>query len=101
MIRRGVLGLVVRIFFRRAVVTGAENVPATGPALLVFNHPNSLVDPLIALAMSPRPVVFLAKEPLFRIPVLGFLVKSMGSIPVYRKMDGADTAQNRRTFDKV
>ena len=93
--------LVLRIFFRRLAVTGSENVPRTGPVLLVVNHPNSLVDPLLVLGLAPRRVVFLAKEPLFRIPIIGTLTRAMGSIPVYRRMDGADTSQNRKTFEKV
>jgi glycerol-3-phosphate O-acyltransferase / dihydroxyacetone phosphate acyltransferase len=98
---RRLIALIVRVFFRRIVVTGAENVPAAGPVMLLLNHPNSLVDPLFLLGLAPRRVVFLAKEPLFRIPVIGMLTRAMGSIPVYRRMDGADTSQNRRTFEKV
>jgi glycerol-3-phosphate O-acyltransferase/dihydroxyacetone phosphate acyltransferase len=98
---RRLVVLVVRIFFRRVAVIGAEHVPPSGPVLFVLNHPNSLVDPLFLLGLAPRRVVFLAKEPLFRIPVIGWLTRSMGSIPVYRRQDGADTSQNRRTFEKV
>ncbi|HEY8062852.1 MAG TPA: lysophospholipid acyltransferase family protein [Gemmatimonadales bacterium] len=95
------IALVVRVFFRRIAVTGAEHVPATSPLLLVVNHPNSLVDPLLVLAYAPRRVAFLAKEPLFRTPVIRWFVRAAGSIPVYRRQDGADTAQNRRTFERV
>ena len=98
---RHLLRLVVRIFFRRVVITGAEHVPATGPVMLLLNHPNSLVDPLLLLALAPRRVVFLAKEPLFRIPIIGTVTRALGSIPVYRRMDGADTTQNRKTFERV
>jgi 1-acyl-sn-glycerol-3-phosphate acyltransferase len=98
---RRLIALIVHGFFRRIAVTGSEHVPASGPVLLVVNHPNSLVDPLLVLAFTPRRVVFLAKEPLFRIPIVGMLTRAMGSIPVYRRMDGADTSQNRKTFEKV
>lgn len=98
---RRLIALIIRAFFRRIAISGLEHVPATGPVLFVLNHPNSLVDPLFLLAFAPRPVVFLAKEPLFRIPVIGWLTRTMGSIPVYRRQDGADTAQNRQTFERV
>lgn len=98
---RRLIALVARVFFRRIVVTGAEHVPRTGPILLLVNHPNSLVDPLLLFALAPRRVVFLAKEPLFHLPVVGWFTRALGSIPVYRRMDGADTTQNRRTFEKV
>ena len=98
---RRLIAIVVRIFFRRIAITGAEHVPVGGPVLFVLNHPNSLVDPLFLLAFAPRRVAFLAKEPLFRIPVVGWLTRAAGSIPVYRRQDGADTSQNRRTFERV
>jgi 1-acyl-sn-glycerol-3-phosphate acyltransferase len=98
---RSLIALIVRVFFRRVVITGADNVPLTGPLMLLLNHPNSLVDPLCILGLAPRRVVFLAKEPLFHIPIVGMLTRAMGSIPVYRRMDGADTSENRKTFEKV
>ena len=98
---RRLIALIVRVFFRRVEILGAEHVPPAGPVILLLNHPNSLVDPLLLLGLAPRRVVFLAKEPLFRIPVVGWLTRAMGSIPVYRRMDGADTSQNRKTFEKV
>ena len=43
----------------------------------------------------------LAKEPIFRMPIIGWLTKKSGGIPVYRKQDGHDTGANNRTFDAV
>ncbi len=100
MLRR-LLSAVVHLFFRRVAVVGAEHVPATGPLLLVLNHPNALVDPVLLLVLSPRPVMFLAKEPLFRMPLVGTVVRALGSIPVYRRQDHADMTRNRETFARV
>lgn len=89
----------MRIFFRRIEIRGLDKVPDSGPAIFVVNHPNGLVDPLFLLSFSPRPLAFLAKEPLFRMPVVGWLVRSLGSIPVHRRQDaGADLAKNAETF---
>lgn len=89
----------LRVFFRRLEVHGAEKLPATGPVVVVLNHPSALVDPLFVLALLPRPASFLAKAPLFAVPVVSWFVKALDSIPVFRKQDGADTEQNRRTFE--
>lgn len=79
-----------------------ERVPRQGPLLLVLNHPNSLVDPVFILSLAPRPVSFLAKAPLFRIPLVGWLVRAAGSIPVERRQDpGADLSKNREMFARV
>ncbi len=89
---------VLGLFFRRIEVAGQEHVPADGPVIFILNHPNALMDPLVLLCRAGRPVSFLAKEPLFRMPLIGTLVRAMDSIPVYRRMDQADTANNAKTF---
>jgi glycerol-3-phosphate O-acyltransferase/dihydroxyacetone phosphate acyltransferase len=94
-----VLRIALRVFFRRIEVSGAESVPRGGACVFVLNHPNALVDPVFILCHAPRRVSFLAKEPLFRMPVIGALVRALDAIPVYRKQDeGANTARNRETF---
>src|SRR5205085_6954961 len=96
-----VLRFALRVFFRRIEVVGAEHVPRRGGCLFVLNHPNGLVDPAFLLCFAPRRVSFLAKSPLFRMPVIGFLVRALDSIPVYRRQDeGADTSRNRETFGR-
>ena len=91
--------LMLRIFFRRVDRVGVERVPLTGPLLIVANHPNGLMDPLVALGTSPRPVSFMAKEPLFRMPVVSAFVKGLDCLPIYRHKDGANPADNRRTME--
>ena len=93
--------LVLKIFFRRIQVTGLEQLPATGPTIVVLNHPSALIDPLFVICLIPRRAAFLAKEPLFRMPVIGALVRSFDSIPVHRLKDVADMSKNRETFEKA
>ena len=102
MIRRvivGIVGLALRIYFQRIEVTGVEHVPLNTPVIFVLNHPNALVDPVFLFCLAPRPVAFLAKAPLFRMPVIGYLVKALDSLPVYRRQDeGEDVTKNQETF---
>lgn len=93
------LKLALRIYFQRIEVTGIEHVPRDTPVIFVLNHPNALVDPVFLLCLAPRRVSFLAKAPLFRMPVLGYLVKALDSLPVYRRQDeGQDVTRNEETF---
>ena len=69
-------------------------VPRNGPVLLVANHPNSLLDPMLVAAAARRPVRFLAKAPLFADVKIGWLIRAVGAIPVYRRAD--DPAQMER-----
>ncbi|HEY3580991.1 MAG TPA: lysophospholipid acyltransferase family protein [Pyrinomonadaceae bacterium] len=102
MIRRLIVSLVrlaLRIYFQRIEVTGLEHVPLDTPVIFVLNHPNALVDPVFLLCLAPRRVSFLAKAPLFRMPVIGYLVKALDSLPVYRRQDeGQDVTKNEETF---
>jgi 1-acyl-sn-glycerol-3-phosphate acyltransferase len=79
--------ILMRVFFRLEV-RGREHVPATGPVLIVSNHV-SVLDPPFVGASAPRPLHFLAKEELFRVPVLGRLIHALNARPVRR--DGSDS----------
>jgi len=97
---RALLRVMLRIFFRRIEVTGAERVPRAGPVIFVLNHPNGLIDPAVFLCLAPRRVSFLAKAPLFRMPVIGAIVRAVEAIPVHRRQDaGADLKKNAETFE--
>lgn len=90
----------LRVFYRLSV--DGERVPARGPALLVANHPNSLLDPAMVVAVAGRPVRFLAKAPLFTDRMVGWLIRGSGSLPVYRKQDDPSAmGQNEDTFRAV
>jgi 1-acyl-sn-glycerol-3-phosphate acyltransferase len=92
--------IVLRIFFRRIEIAGQENIPASGGVIFAVNHPNGLVDPLFLLCYAPRPVSFLAKAPLFRYPLIGWLVRQLETIPVYRKQDNV-AGSNDETFSRA
>src|SRR5690606_33369677 len=87
----------LRGFYHFAVDGNAP--PRSGPALLVANHPNSLLDPAAVVAAAGRPVRFLAKAPLFTDPLVGWMIRASGSIPVYRQQEGpGETARNENAF---
>ena len=97
---RPLLRVMLRIFFRRIEITGAERVPSEGPVIFVLNHPNGLIDPAFLLCLAPRRVSFLAKAPLFRMPIIGSIVRAVEAIPVHRRQDaGADLRKNAETFE--
>ncbi|HEY0003164.1 MAG TPA: lysophospholipid acyltransferase family protein [Pyrinomonadaceae bacterium] len=94
-----IITVALRLFFRRIETSHAELVPMTGPLIFVLNHPNGLIDPALIFCALPRRVSFLAKSTLFRLPVLGWLMREVDALPVYRRIDkGEDVSQNRQTF---
>jgi glycerol-3-phosphate O-acyltransferase / dihydroxyacetone phosphate acyltransferase len=108
---RAVARLILKVFFREVEVVGAERVGRAGgnaknpPLVLVANHVNGLIDPL--LLMGPLPVMprFLGKSTLWRIWLLRPFLDLAGAIPVYRRQDeGSDLSRNihrnTETFDR-
>jgi acyl-[acyl-carrier-protein]-phospholipid O-acyltransferase/long-chain-fatty-acid--[acyl-carrier-protein] ligase len=65
----------------RVRVHGLENIPATGPFLMVSNHP-SYLDPLFVMAASRRKVRFFMWAPFTRLPGLRWIVSWMKVIPI-------------------
>jgi len=70
------------VYFRWRVV-GANRIPTTGPVILASNHASFLDPPLIGGA-TPREASFLARESLFRFPILGTFIRSINALPVDR-----------------
>lgn len=91
--------LLLRIFFREIATENAERVPSDEPVLYVLNHPNALLDPLFILCLSPRPVTFLAKAPLFSMVFVKHFVRGFECLPVYRAQDGDDPSKNRASIE--
>lgn len=67
----------------RLEVEGMENVPETGPFLLVANH-QSYLDPILIQAVVPRAMYTMAKSTEFSNPVIGYFLKRLKSFPVRR-----------------
>jgi 1-acyl-sn-glycerol-3-phosphate acyltransferase len=70
-------------FVRIKSVRGLENLPRTGPAIVLINH-IAFIDPVAVLAVMPRNVVPMAKVEVYDIPVFGLMTKVWGVIPVRR-----------------
>lgn len=87
-------------YFARIRIRGAENLPRTGAFVLSPNH-YSEVDPLliaVAVFRMGRLPRFMGKESLFRLPVIGFLLRATGMIPVAR---GGSAASAKQTLKQA
>jgi glycerol-3-phosphate O-acyltransferase/dihydroxyacetone phosphate acyltransferase len=84
------------------LTVGGETLPHDGPVLIVANHSNSLIDPALVVVAAHRTVRFMTKAPLYTHPVIGWLVRAVGSVPVYRQMDDPKlVSQNFDSFRDV
>lgn len=70
-----------------------------GPVLVVANHPNSLLDPLVIFRIAGRSTRPLARAPLFDQAGVGLMLRAMNGLPVYRREDDPDQMdRNEVTF---
>ena len=78
----GILSGLSTLLFRPTVV-GADNIPLEGPVIIAPIH-RSNVDFALTLFISKRKVFFMAKDSLFRVPLLGPLITNLGAFPIHR-----------------
>jgi 1-acyl-sn-glycerol-3-phosphate acyltransferase len=81
-------------------VEGRENIPLTGPLILITNHVH-LLDPFFLLFSSPRWINFMAKEELFRSPFLRPWLRWAGSVSISRRGKVSDKQKMLRSSRDV
>ncbi|TAN38231.1 MAG: 1-acyl-sn-glycerol-3-phosphate acyltransferase [Verrucomicrobia bacterium] len=72
------------LVWNRFTARGAENVPATGGCIIVSNHASFLDPPILGAGVRHRQVRFMARDTLFEGRFMGWLMPSIGVIPLDR-----------------
>jgi 1-acyl-sn-glycerol-3-phosphate acyltransferase len=88
-----------RVYYPHIEISGGARIPASGPLLLAANHQNSMLDPVMVGIAARRPVRFMAKAPLFEVPVFGNIMHALGMMPAYRRSD--DPKQMHRNLESL
>src|SRR5690242_1201788 len=81
----------------RLRVSGVERCPRTGPLIIVGNH-LCKIDPLAIGVRVPRRLRIVAKAEAFQWPIVGWLMRLGGMVPVRR---GASDREGLRTLEQV
>lgn len=91
----------VRVFYRRRLVLGREHLRFDGPAIVIINHPSTLMDVLNPALEIWQEMYYLANYGLFRHPVSRWLLTRLFCIPVKRKEDVAEgeARNNEEAFE--
>lgn len=92
--------IALRIFFRKVSIHKTIDLPTTGPLIIVGNHPNTFMDPLILASLFKQQVGFLGNASIFVHPVVNAIFAFFKVIPVYRDKDVApgEKIDNEKTF---
>jgi glycerol-3-phosphate O-acyltransferase/dihydroxyacetone phosphate acyltransferase len=90
----------VRFFYPRLTLEGQELLPERGPVIVVANHPNGLLDPVVLQLAVGQPVRFLAKSTFWRNPFGRAAMNAFGCIPVFRAQDASGASDSGQRRDK-
>ena len=97
---RRTAAIALRWYYAEIVVQGAERAPRAGPLLIVANHPNALIDPLLVGTTLSRRVQLTAKATLFENAVLSTLLHAVGAVPLRRAKDDDNSARGEARRDR-
>ncbi|HEY9736249.1 MAG TPA: lysophospholipid acyltransferase family protein [Trichocoleus sp.] len=95
--KASVVNPMLRLYFRGRIY-GANHVPRQGRLVVVANHASDFDPPLLSSAVR-RPVAYMAKEELFRVPVLSPAIRLYGAYPV--KRGSADRSALRAAMQQL
>ncbi|MFY7806753.1 MAG: lysophospholipid acyltransferase family protein [Limnoraphis robusta] len=82
----------------RGRIHGLERMPQQGRVIIVSNHASDFDPPIVASSMA-RPVAFMAKEELFKVPILKDAIRLYGAYPV--KRGASDRSAIRAALDSL
>ncbi len=87
-------------FYKKIKVVDVDNIPKKGAVLLVSNHKNALIDPLIIATTMQRDIHFLTRASAFKIKAVYWFLSTLNMLPIYRMRDGKETlAKNEAIFN--
>ena len=94
---RFIVWILVNIGYRLKT-RGLENIPDEGPAVVVCNHV-SFMDALVVVGCCRRPIRFVMDHQIFKIPLLNFVFRTAGAIPIASARENPDLL--KRAYDRV
>ncbi len=89
--------IVINVVYRLRP-SGLDNIPKSGPAIVVCNHV-SFMDPIILGGSVARPMRFVMYYKIFQMPFLSFLFRNAKAIPIASKAEDEDLMNE--AFEKV
>jgi glycerol-3-phosphate O-acyltransferase / dihydroxyacetone phosphate acyltransferase len=97
----GLVRAMLRYYYREIRVEGFPERDPKGPLIVLSNHPNAMMDPLLIVSRLRRPVFFLANAGLFRHPFANWFLNTFYCIPVERPKDVDRPIDNADSFRRA
>jgi 1-acyl-sn-glycerol-3-phosphate acyltransferase len=100
-ILRLIVKVALHVYFSKIKVYGKENIPKGKAVLIVSNHQNALIDPILIATHTNLKPHFLTRASVFKKSFVASMLDFIRMIPIYRVRDGINNMEkNNETFDK-
>lgn len=91
----------LRFFHRHIYTSGLENVPAKGPAIIISNHPSSLMDAVLIGILLKRPIYYFARGDVFINKSITKILSWLHMMPIHNHEGGRRTLDaNKNSFSE-
>jgi glycerol-3-phosphate O-acyltransferase / dihydroxyacetone phosphate acyltransferase len=99
-----IIKIAIKVFYKKIQVQNSQFLATGVPVIVVANHPNTFMDPILIALQIKQPLYFLSNGSVFTNPFTKWLWKQFQMIPIYRQKDaveGVDKAEaNKKAFGK-
>lgn len=98
---RFLIGFGLKSYYKKIKISGLENIPKGKPILILPNHQNGLIDPILIGTLCRLNPYYLARSDVFKNPIANWFLRSIQMMPIYRIRDGRDLLhKNEEIFDQ-
>lgn len=98
---RFLIGFGLRSYYKKIKISGLENIPKGKPILILPNHQNGLIDPILIGTLCKLNPYYLARSDVFKNPIANWFLRTIQMMPIYRIRDGRDLLhKNEEIFDQ-
>lgn len=98
---RFLIGFGLKSYYKKIKISGLENIPKDKPLLILPNHQNGLIDPILIGSLCKLNPYYLARSDVFKNPIANWFLRTIQMMPIYRIRDGRDLLQkNEEIFDQ-
>ena len=93
---RFILVFGLRLFHKKFRVVGYENLKGSEiPTIVVGNHQNALLDPILCCSVITQQLHWLTRSDVFKAGFVSFFLKKVNMLPVYREKDNLADIRDR------
>lgn len=92
---RPIVGWGARLLYRKVVVKGMDQFPKDRPVVIISNHQNAMMDPVMICVNCPKQLHWLTRSDVFKNPTVAKFLRKINMLPVYRDRDMVEGMRDR------